>query len=121
MILVVFVICATIYWDFSQILYLQHLNEPISWDKYIIRLLFLLTTVFLAGIFFSHKIIGPLNRLEKMARNINRGEFDVKIKLRIGDDFKRLGTEMNELAEKLKNLSEKYPQIKEEFEEENKS
>lgn len=115
MLLIAVVIGATIYRDFSQLLSAQYITEPVSWDKYAVRIVFLLVTVFFIGIFFSHKIIGPLNRLEVMLREMNSGKFDGSIKLRTGDDFRKLSEEINNLASKLKFISEKHPQIKDDF------
>ena len=115
MLLIAVVIGVTIYRDFSQLLSAQYITEPVSWDKYAVRIVFLLVTVFFIGIFFSHKIIGPLNRLEVMLREMNSGQFDGSIKLRTGDDFRKLSEEINNLASKLKFISEKHPQIKDDF------
>ncbi|MFH1415782.1 MAG: hypothetical protein ABIH89_06825 [Elusimicrobiota bacterium] len=115
MLLIAVVISATMYWDLSQVFFIKRLSEPVDWEKYFIRVILLLCAVFISGIFFSHKIIGPLSRLEDMLRDMNRGKFKGRIKLRDGDDFKDLGDELNTLSDKLEAISEKYPEVSEKF------
>lgn len=116
MLLVAVVVSTTAYWDFSHSV--RYVAEPIKWSKYIVRIAFLLVVAFLCGIFLSHKIIGPIERLEKILEKINSGKFNVNIKLRTGDEFKKIAEEINKLTSKLKSISKQYPQIKDEFKEE---
>ncbi|MFC2091488.1 HAMP domain-containing protein [Elusimicrobiota bacterium] len=113
MLLISFVIGAMIYWDLSHTFVGNTILEPVRLDKYIIRIGFVLLIALLSGIFLSHKIIGPLRRLEKMVADINAGKFDVRINLRIGDDFRELAQQLNILAENMKSISDDNPGIKE--------
>ena len=53
------------------------------------------------SIFITHKIAGPLYRLKKSLSMIVKGNLDVKVKLRKGDDLKDLAEHFNMLAEEL--------------------
>ena len=66
------------------------------------RIVFLLPFVGVAGLFLSHKIAGPLVRIERALKNIGDGNFDVFVKLRRGDELTDLASAVNEMAEKLK-------------------
>ncbi|MBN2406295.1 MAG: HAMP domain-containing protein [Elusimicrobia bacterium] len=103
------------FWDISSNLGKIQAMEILRWDAYIIRIFLLLVATFLIGIFLSHKIIGPIRRIEEALENINKGNFSVRIKLREGDEFLKLSEEINSIAEKLNNISEKDPQVKDEF------
>ena len=115
MLIVAIVISGTLYWDVSRTLTTEKVNELMQWDKYIIRVVLLLFAAFLGGIFLSHKIVGPIQRIENSLKKINNGEFDVDIKLREGDEFIKISDEINNIASKLKSLSEKRPELKDEF------
>ena len=69
----------------------------------------------MAGIFFSHKIIGPLSRIEETMKKMNKGDFGRYLKLRTGDEFLGLSDQINELAARLRKLSEEDPDFKEKF------
>jgi nitrate/nitrite-specific signal transduction histidine kinase len=119
MLLVALVLFASVYWDYMQFFYyVAYSAESISIEKYMIRLIFLIITAFLCGIFLSHKIIGPVSRLEDMIKKINSGDFDVKINLRSGDDFKGFAEQVNNLASRLKHLSQKYPGLEQDLKQE---
>lgn len=115
MLLMALVISVTAYWDFAQVTSDKYIINSIQIEKYIVRIGFLLVIAFLVGIFLSHKIIGPVRRLENMMVKINKGEFNVKINLRSGDDFSKFAKELNHLAAKLKILAEKHPEIVQEM------
>lgn len=64
---------------------------------------FLLVAV-LAGVhalFSSHKLVGPMYRFEKMAQELIRGNYGMRIKIRKGDEFKEMEGYLNRLAEGL--------------------
>lgn len=54
------------------------------------------------SIFITHKIAGPVFRLKKCLTEITRGNLDIKIKLRKGDDLKDLAEHINILVEELR-------------------
>jgi methyl-accepting chemotaxis protein len=56
----------------------------------------LLTAVFsIAGIFLSHKVAGPLYRIERVAEELGRGNLDIKVKFRKGDELHDLADKLN--------------------------
>ena len=54
------------------------------------------------SIFITHKVAGPVYRLKKCLTEITRGNLDIKIKLRKGDDLKDLAEHINILVEELR-------------------
>ncbi len=59
--------------------------------------------IFILGLLFSHKIAGPLYRIEKAIDEISKGSIGLKIKLRRGDELKDLAEVVNTLTENLRN------------------
>ncbi|MDO8526031.1 MAG: methyl-accepting chemotaxis protein [Candidatus Omnitrophota bacterium] len=57
--------------------------------------------VFLAGIFVSHKIAGPMYRIEKSAEAIRQGDLRVHFKIRRNDDMKGAACALEEMIEAL--------------------
>ena len=51
------------------------------------------------SIYITHKIAGPLYRLKKFLFMITKGNLDVKVKLRKGDDLKDLAEHVNILVD----------------------
>jgi len=54
------------------------------------------------SILFSHRIAGPLIRIERTLDEIGRGNFDVHINLRKHDELKDIAETINEMAASLK-------------------
>ena len=117
MLIVAVVIGATAYWDICSGLSIEQAEKLMQWDKYIFRVVFLIFGAFIAGVFLSHKVIGPLRRIEESLEKINNGNFDINIKLRSGDEFQKVADGVNELSEKLRSLSEKNSEVRNEFKE----
>ncbi|MFH1407109.1 MAG: HAMP domain-containing protein [Candidatus Omnitrophota bacterium] len=63
--------------------------------------------IFIVAILFSHKIAGPLIRIERTLDEIGSGNFDVQIKLRKHDELKDLAETINNMASSLKALQKK--------------
>lgn len=59
-----------------------------------------LVTIF--GIWLSHKIAGPIFRMETFLKNMAAGDFSSRIVLRKGDELVRLADGMNNLGDALK-------------------
>ncbi|MFH1782997.1 MAG: HAMP domain-containing protein [Candidatus Omnitrophota bacterium] len=59
--------------------------------------------VFLLGVLFSHKIAGPVLRIEKSMTNIGAGDLAQRINLRTGDELWDLAYIINEAVEKIDN------------------
>jgi len=78
-------------------------------------LIILLSTLFLAtlALLHSHRVAGPLYRLEKILEEMKRGKIPKSIKLRKGDRVTRLATLLEELGKKIQEEEEKREKIKE--------
>ncbi|MEA3506688.1 MAG: HAMP domain-containing protein [Elusimicrobiota bacterium] len=95
----------------------QQWDKLAGWGAYFIRVILTLGIAFFAGIYLSHKIVGPIRRLENGLRELNAGEFDINVKLRAGDEMKEIAEEIDRLSRKLKKVAEAHPEIKDEFKE----
>lgn len=69
----------------------------------ILRLLLLTPLVALLSIFLSHKIAGPLYRVEKFIKAVARGDLSTKLRLRQGDELQELAEAINDMTDDLKN------------------
>ena len=67
------------------------------------NLLFISPIIFIIGLLSSHKIAGPLYRIEKAIDDISKGSIGLKIKLRRGDELKDLADVVNILTDNLRN------------------
>ena len=77
------------------------LNESLIIKTITINLFFfLLTTIgmILLGIFYSHRIVGPLFRVKKFSAVLGEGKFDERISFRKKDAIHTLSSELNEMA-----------------------
>lgn len=63
------------------------------------NLLLISPLIFILGVFFSHKIAGPVYRIEKSVQEIIKGNLTLKIKLRKGDELGDLADAVNLLTE----------------------
>lgn len=57
--------------------------------------LFFLVAVSIIGLVFSHKVAGPLFKINQVCTRINRGEKEARIRLRPGDHFKDVAEYLN--------------------------
>jgi len=57
-----------------------------------------------AGILFSHKIAGPLYRVQKVAEEISKGNLCVKVKFRKGDEVHYLADSLNKMIDGIKDI-----------------
>lgn len=65
---------------------------------YIIFTALLLLQISIFGIFYSHKIAGPLVRVRHMAKQIADGDFNAKTRFRKDDAINPLADALNEMA-----------------------
>jgi len=63
------------------------------------NLLFISPLIFILGLLFSHKIAGPVYRIEKTLADISKGNLGLRIKLRKGDELVDIADTINNLAE----------------------
>lgn len=77
----------------------------------LIAIIFLVLS-FLFGIIYSHKLAGPIYRIEKSVLQLINGSRDFKIKLRKGDEFQKLAETINRLIEYLNENSKILKEVK---------
>jgi len=65
------------------------------------NLLFASPLIFILGLLFSHRIAGPVYRIEKSVYEIANGNLGMRIKLRQGDELWDLANMINNMTEKL--------------------
>ena len=71
------------------------------------------TTSFILGfrlLLFSHKIAGPLYRMEKAAEAVGRGDLNLHVRLREGDELQEFARSMDDMV---RDLRQRAVQIKE--------
>lgn len=56
------------------------------------------------GIFFSHRIVGPLKRLEEMLLKIGQGDLSTEMRIRSKDEFKEVALSYNSMLHGLRKL-----------------
>jgi len=71
----------------------------------LLELLVLLPVVVASVIYLSHRIAGPLVRIEKELKRISEGNFDVDINLRKHDELRALADNVNFMTKGLRKLS----------------
>ncbi len=65
------------------------------------------------GVFFLHRVAGPVYRFRRVFMRLNDGEISNPIKLREGDFFLETAEEINRLMERMKSEGEKRDRMKE--------
>jgi len=69
----------------------------------ILRLLLMIPVVIVATMYVSHRIAGPVYRLEKELIQIGEGDLSRRLVLRKNDDLKKMANEMNNVMDRLDN------------------
>jgi len=69
----------------------------------ILRLLLMIPVVIVAAMYVSHRIAGPVYRLEKELIQIGEGDLSRRLVLRKNDDLKEMANEMNNVMDRLDN------------------
>lgn len=64
----------------------------------------LLAVFGIAGIFISHKIAGPIYRVERVADELKKGNLDVKVRFRKDDDLQELADSLNKMIDGIKGM-----------------
>ncbi len=62
------------------------------------NLLLISPLIFILGLLFSHRIAGPVYRINKTLRDISKGNLSLKIRLREGDELVDLADAINNLT-----------------------
>lgn len=65
------------------------------------KVLALAVIIFIAGIFLSHKIAGPMYRIERSAEAIKNGDLSVSFKIRKGDEMKDAASALENMVDSL--------------------
>lgn len=68
----------------------------------ILRLLLMTPLVVIFSIFLSHKVAGPLYRIEKFLKGVANGDLSAKLRLRKGDELQDLAEAINDMTDDLK-------------------
>lgn len=71
------------------------------------KVLLLMLAIFIAGIFISHKIAGPMYRIERSAAAIRNGDLSVNFNIRKSDEMKTTALVLEEMLESLRSDMEK--------------
>ncbi|MBU4311844.1 MAG: HAMP domain-containing protein [Candidatus Omnitrophica bacterium] len=66
------------------------------------NLLFISPALFILPLLFSHRIAGPVYRIEKSILDITKGDLALKIKLRKGDELTDLAEIINSMTENIR-------------------
>ena len=74
------------------------------------KVLLLFVAIIAAGILISHRIAGPMHKIEESARAIQRGDLNVNFKIRKSDEMQETALALNDMA---KSLHEDIKRIKE--------
>ena len=65
----------------------------------------LLAAIFTAvGIILSHKVAGPIFRVERVAQELSKGNLDIKVKFRKGDELHELADSLNSMIDGIKSI-----------------
>lgn len=56
------------------------------------------------AVFYSHRVVGPVNRFEAMLNELLNGNYSTRIKIRRKDEFKEIEVLLNRLAEVLERV-----------------
>lgn len=65
------------------------------------KVMVLAVMIFIAGIFVSHKIAGPMYRIEKSAGAIRNGDLSVSFRMRKGDEMKEASSALEDMVDSL--------------------
>ncbi len=84
----------------------------LSWPVIVLVCLVFLILSILMGALYSHKLAGPIYRIEKSILALVNGARNIKIKLRKKDEFKKLADTVNRLIDYVKGNSSVLLEIK---------
>ena len=72
----------------------------------LVELLVAIPLVFFLSIRQSHRIVGPINRLQRLLEAVGNGDFSQRITLRHGDALEDLAKSINQMVQ---NLEQRFP------------
>jgi|GEM_PF-1859385 methyl-accepting chemotaxis protein len=90
---------------FYSLYFLQQLNRNLA--KYLLysfffQLILITITTIIITLFSSHKIAGPLFRLERIIEQITRGEIPKEVRIRAKDQIKSFANSMDNLVKEIR-------------------
>lgn len=94
--------------------------SEVSYDLIFRVSLVLFATIFLIvifGIFFLHRVAGPVYRFQSVLRHVNRGEIPEDFKLREGDFFTETATDLNQVLQTLRRRQELVHRLRSQLDE----
>jgi len=99
---------------FSIYNYIKIEIEDINQNSMIVSLLVLLGAIIIlvpAGFFISRSLSGPIDKLHAMARELSKGNFEARAKIKTGNELEELGNTMNKTAEALERMDSEHKQL----------
>jgi methyl-accepting chemotaxis protein len=66
-----------------------------------------LILVIIGSLITSHRMFGPLNRIQNYIEKVGEGNFEEKITVRKGDDLRPLAEALNKMTENLKRIQQR--------------
>jgi methyl-accepting chemotaxis protein len=78
------------------------------------KIIILIAIIFLAGIFISHRIAGPMYRFEKSAEAISKGDLSVNFNIRRSDEMHKTAMTLEEMVESLRKDIEQVKRLADE-------
>jgi methyl-accepting chemotaxis protein len=57
-----------------------------------------------AGIFLSHRVAGPLYRVERVAEEISKGNLDIKVQFRKSDELRTMADSLNKMISGIRGI-----------------
>lgn len=79
------------------------------------KIIILAGIMFLAGIFISHKIAGPMYRFERSAEAVKEGNLKIHFKVRKNDEMKKTASVLESMVESLRSDISSIKKAKEEL------
>ena len=61
----------------------------------------LMILLFIWGVILTHRLIGPLERLEKDLKKISEGDYSIRLKIRKNDDLYPIADVINKIVDRL--------------------
>lgn len=92
---------------------LRVLIPPHAWLRVLMGLVIVFVTMAALALSESHRIAGPIFRLQKALKALIAGDFPQRVTLRKGDDFRQLETVINDLAARFETASRAAQRIRE--------
>lgn len=77
---------------------LYNFSDPLT----LLKIVIYLAGVMAVSVLLSHRIAGPLDRFEKSAEEVSRGNLSLRIALRTGDEFQEFRETFNAMTESLR-------------------